>query len=149
MKCSDLQIGDYVLVKPSMTLIRVAAVHNKKVGYHAVDHKLNWVREGLLAPIPLTSEILEKNEFYWGYTSNEEEIASNTIAQLSEDDKGWVWDEGDGAVKVIFPNEADGGMVLIDGGKSLTLVFDNVLYLHELQHALRLCGIDKEIEIDK
>ena len=61
MKPTELQIGDYALVKPSMMLIKVAAVHRKKVGYHAVTHKLNWVRMDLLEPIPLTEKILERN----------------------------------------------------------------------------------------
>ena len=56
-------IGDYILAKPSMMPVQVAAVHNKKIGYHAVTHKLNWIREGLLEPIPITEEILEKNGF--------------------------------------------------------------------------------------
>lgn len=150
MKCFDLQIGDYVLVKPSMMPIKVAAVHHKKVGYHAVTHKLNWVRMDLLEPIPLTREILEKSGFYFGYTSGEEDLASNTIAQLSEEDKGWVWDEGDGSIKVIFPNEDFGGMIIIDDqsfDRHLSLVYNNEVYVHELQHLLRLCGVEKSLTI--
>lgn len=71
MKATELMIGDYVLVKPSMMLIKVAAIHHKKVGYHAVTHKLNWVRMDLLEPIPLTPEILEKNGFRHYEETNE------------------------------------------------------------------------------
>ena len=105
-----------------------------------------WVE--YLEPIPLTPEILEKNGFYYGYTSNEEDLASNTIVQLSEDDKGWCWDEGCGAIKVIFPNEADGGMLVIDDqsfDRHLEFVYSATIYVHELQHAMRLLGIEKEI----
>lgn len=101
-----------------------------------------------IEPIPLTPEILEKNGFYYGYTSNEEDLASNTIAQLSEDDKGWCWDEGDGVIKVIFPNEADGGLIFLDDqsfDRHFKMVFCETIFLHELQHALRLCRIEKEI----
>lgn len=146
MKPTDWQIGDYALAKPSMMLIKFAAVHHKKVGYHAVTHKLNWVRMDLLEPIPLTKEILEKSGFYFGYTSDEEDLASNTVAQLSEEDKGWVWDEGDGSIKVILPNESDGGMIIIDDqsfDRHLSLVYNNEVYVHELQHALRLCGLNE------
>ena len=91
---------------------------------------------------------MEKNGFYYGYTSREEDAASNTITSLSETDKGWCWDEGNGAIKVIFPNEADGGLVELDDqgfNRYLSFVFCDNLYVHELQHALRLCNIEKEI----
>ena len=60
MKANELMIGDYISVKPSGMPIKVAAVHHKKVAYHAVINKLTWVRESLLEPIPLTQEILKK-----------------------------------------------------------------------------------------
>lgn len=63
MKTTGLTVGDYVLVKPSMTLIKIAAVHQRKVGYYKVPNKLNWVRIDLLEPIFLTPEILEMNGF--------------------------------------------------------------------------------------
>lgn len=63
MKTAGLTVGDYVLIKPSMTLIKIASVHQRKVGYYKVPNKLNWVRIDLLEAIPLTSEILERNGF--------------------------------------------------------------------------------------
>ena len=65
--------GDLVQVEPSSMLIRVAAVHHKKVGYHSCVYKLDWVRESLLKPIPLTDEILEKN----GFDYNKKETEGN------------------------------------------------------------------------
>lgn len=151
MKTSEIMLGDYFNVYPSNMAIRVVAIHKGKVAYRAAcTGKLEWVRADLLRPIPLTLNIFEKNNFYYGYTSNEEDLASNTIAQLSEDDMGWCWDEGDGAIKVIFPNETDGGLLIIDDqsfDRHFEMVFSKNLFLHELQHALRLCGICKTIEI--
>ena len=63
MRATDLMVGDYVLVKPSMMTIKVAAVHQKKVAYHAVTNRLNWVRESLLEPIRLNLEHFEKIGF--------------------------------------------------------------------------------------
>ena len=63
MKTTGLTVGDYVLIKSSMTLIKIASVHQRKVGYYKVPNKLNWVRIDLLKPMPLTSEILESNGF--------------------------------------------------------------------------------------
>lgn len=150
MKTSEIMLGDYFNVHPSNMTIKVAAIHKRKVGYHARKDRLEWVRADSLRPVPLSLNIFEKNNFYYGYTSNEEDLASNTIAQLSEDDMGWCWDEGDGAIKVIFPNETDGGLLILDDqsfDRHFEMVFSKNLFLHELQHALRLCGIDKTIEI--
>ena len=61
MKCNELQIGNWVIVKPSLLPVCVAAVHQKKIGYHIYQHRLEWVRQGLLEPIPLTDEFLSKN----------------------------------------------------------------------------------------
>ena len=61
MKCNELQLGNHVLIKPSGKLISIAAIHQKKVGYHNVPNKLEWVRQSMLNPIFLTDDILEKN----------------------------------------------------------------------------------------
>ena len=63
MKTTSLTAGDYVFIKPNMTLIKIAFVHQRKVGYYKAPNKLNWVRLDLLEPIPLTPEILEMNGF--------------------------------------------------------------------------------------
>ena len=68
MKGIKLQLGDYVLIKSlyggyHTSLIKISAIHLKKVGYHNVLDRLNWVRFSLLEPIPLTIEILKKNGF--------------------------------------------------------------------------------------
>ena len=114
MKASDLMIGDYILVKPSMMPIQVAAVHNKKIGYHAATHKLNWVREGLLEPIPITPEILEKNGIRYQF--------------------GHPWWQA---------AEMEDGVFEIHLTEKSTMLLK---YVHQLQHALKLCGISKNIE---
>ena len=79
-----------------------------------------------IEPIPLTSEILEKN----GFSPNGEECWSCKAGWLipSEYDKEGVvksWD-----TSII--GEKNG--------------FDGIIfYVHQLQHALRICGIEKEI----
>lgn len=144
MKGTKLQIGDYVFIKSlyggyHTTLIKIAAVHQGKVGYHNVPNKLNWVRIGLLEPIPLTSEILEKNGFdkvpqsgclnpyYWEFKEYEEE----TDALLYH-------------IKA-YRNPFRGMYIFIENfGDCGTLSFNKQMEsLHELQQALRLCGIDK------
>jgi len=121
MKATYL-IGDYCLVKPSMMLIKVAAVHHNKVAYHAVINKLAWVRESLLEPIPITPEVLEKND----------------------------WEERPtGYVFYTDGKRYDNSLWYIFGSNTFvvnTAEFQ-IKYVHELQHALRLCGIKKEIKL--
>lgn len=135
MKCLDLQIGDWVLIKSLFggyhtTPIKIAAVHQKKVGYHKVPDKLNWARFGLLEPIPLTSEILEKNGFTHcltapcGYYHAPAYEISHILFHISEDTYEDTYHT------VVFTDHNDNNFVLF-----------NLCYVHELQHALRLCGL--------
>lgn len=144
LSCKDLMVGDWVRIKSTQRDTKVTNIAANNVYTETVFP----CRYGEIEPIPLTPEILEKNGFYYGYTSREEDAANNTITSLSETDKGWCWDEGGGAIKVIFPNEADGGLVELDDqsfNRYLSFVFCDNLYFHELQHTLKLCGIEKEI----
>lgn len=149
MEAKELMIGDWVSYNPNVFI--EDEYEPTKVCYPtkiSSGEDLDLAVEGCYAPILLTPEILEKNDFYYGYTSSEEDLASNTIASLSEDGKGWCWDEGSGAIKVIFPNESDGGMLVVDDqsfDRYLQFVYVSTIYVHELQHIMRLCGIEKEI----
>ena len=136
MKANELMVGDYISVKPSGMPIKIAAVHHKKVAYHAVINKLTWVRESLLEPIPLTPEILEKNgfkkfdflhikgQYQWAWWENILISVTLWCRELNNDTK-------------------DGMMLKIEAPNSSLCL--KVNYIHELQHALRLCGIEKEI----
>ena len=112
------------------------------------DHKIHYIGcpKYNMYPIPLTPEILEKNEFNFGNTASEEDFCCSTGCLLPEE--GWCYDEGAGEIKIIFPNESDGGLLRLDdqnADRHLELIFCNPLMVHQLQQALRLCGIDKEI----
>lgn len=131
MEARNFMIGDYAFVKPSGMLIKIAAVHHKKVAYHAVINKLTWVRESLLEPIPLTSEILEKNG--WVYNNEVEKFFPQTwvcggLMLQSLDDDGY---------RIVVTSDYD------DEDTNDTPFI--ILYVHELQMALRLRRIKKEI----
>ena len=119
MKADSLMIGDYVMTSRN-EVIKVESISTKrqhrKVGYHHsgdICH-IKYVRQGQIEPIPLTEEILKKN----GYVEN----------------KGAWWLKSD----LFTLNE------FIKGGYCSSAFHEQVIinYVHELQHALRLCGLN-------
>jgi len=126
LQAKDFMIGDYVQVVPSMMPIKVAAVHSKKIAYHACTTKLAWVRSEWIIPIPLTAEILEKNG--WESYSHENTPIYGMI-QGFEIVLAWMdyyW------------------QLCVDGTIYRKI---KIRYVHELQQELKLCGIEKEIKI--
>lgn len=79
-------------------------------------------------PIPLTPEILEKNGFKVNPSNSEKMF-------FQQDNYRWCY-YFNSTNRFSSLNMADG-----------TLVQKIVINVHELQHALKLCGIDKEIVI--
>ena len=80
-----------------------------------------------IEPIPLTAEILEKNEF---------ESTTNPNVFLLTDSPNMLY------------VDINSGMTFVNYIKSeCFLTASDVKYVHQLQHALRLAGIDKEIEL--
>ena len=128
MKANELMIGDWVLYGDKS--VRVLQLSE--------NSKYDWVK-----PIPLTPEILKKNGWYWGLTSEEEDMVSLFEGAY---DEHWVYDEGAGEISLIFPEDTDGGMLKIDDqrfNRHLNFLWNDTLYVHELQHALRLCELDE------
>lgn len=138
MKAKELMVGDYVLVRPSMMPIQVAAIHKKKVAYHATGDRLTWVRDGLIEPIPITPEILEKN----GFKMKQKEGESN-FEYVAAGERY--------IIEFLFFRETIYNVsTLLECELGFSGGLDrihkcNVRFVHELQHALRLCGIEKEI----
>ena len=56
LKPQDIMVGDWLLADGKV--IQVAAVHQRKVGYHNVPNKLAWVRLDRLECIKITPETL-------------------------------------------------------------------------------------------
>lgn len=130
MKANELMIGDWVKDK-------------YKPEPHRVDSWADFNSAEDLSPIPLTYEILKKNGWYWGLTSEEEDIESCVGGSY---DEHWVYDEGAGEISLIFPEDANGGLLKIDDqrfNKHLEFIWNDTLYVHELQRTLRLCGLDE------
>jgi len=93
-----------------------------------------------LEPIPITPEILEKNGFNklgfegWEFDSEEERIQDCPIYTI-------LW-------RRDYPSPHNTSLKITSfvAGIGNFNRFD-IKYVHDLQHALRLCGIDKTIEL--
>ena len=137
MKANELMIGDWVLYngKP----IQVDEIFGDGINAdYCGGEIMGLINEDELLPIPLTAEILKKNGF---------EICN-------EDTDGTIqYDWGSPALGIdIWINTKPclfGAWRTWEGEtKSYTMVEElPINYVHELQHALKLCGIEKEITI--
>ena len=131
MKATDLMIGDWVkCTDPRCEGHQVDLIDhgNEEVGLDGeIDNFENII------PIPLTPEILEKNfgkPYPRGGFHNYRMEKDETIAFVIEDRRVSAAPDN----RVVFCR--------VPG----TYICD-VNYVHELQHALRLCGIDKELTL--
>lgn len=140
MKAEDLMIGDWVCLEDENLPLEERYF---KIEYLAISAGVSWVNQGTNAPIglgdgeslipvfrdeiypiPLTPEILEKNGLTndpYGCHFKEDEYMA---LEISVEEEGIYW--------TINYNEY--GILKLK-------------YVHQLQHALKLCGIDKEIVV--
>lgn len=91
---------------------------------YAIENKMECSLESH-APIPITPEILEKNGF------EASEVNEGSYIWKAKTERA-IWDEE--------------GNVTIRSVKCDALFQGHCYYVHQLQDALRLCGIEKEIE---
>lgn len=126
MKGSELMIGDIVAV--NNTPLQIAALGTAKAGFLNAKGEMFYHYYDNIAPIPLTAEILEKNGEF-GKT-----VIGETIYRLGGEDY---------CVRKI--GERYSFIRCAECGASWWL-FD-ICHVHELQHTLKLCRIDKNIEL--
>ena len=129
LKVSDLSVGDWV---------RVINQFNAQIdGYHSVSGSLSLkTRQGNLVhyrledihPIPITAEILEKN----GFVKNGEYN---------------VWSIGNLKDIPFIGISLSRPSMRVKGLGTDVFLDNKVVYVHQLQHALRLAGVDKEINL--
>lgn len=132
--CKSLMIGDWVMLTDPINngeKVQVKEIHAD--GYIAVDGGLTAHVE----PIPLSLEILKKNGF------KKSDVKDSTDWSYYKTDK-----TGKG-MYCIFYSVDDDMFLEIASYKSYIGEYHRfgVRYVHELQHAMHLCGIDKEITI--
>ena len=133
MKANELMIGDWVrCTDPTPFQLKII----DEIDHVACGEDCLMVDIADLQPIPLTAEILEKNGFkvrsryIWEQRYNYCCVKVNIAPKIEIE--GEIFDESPILLQV------DGAIF------SLDVIVD---FVHELQHALRLCGIEKEIEL--
>ena len=142
MKKEELMIGDWVYNTHNRQAEQV-----QEIGSGLVMLDYNDLYEyDEIEPIALTAEILEQNGF--------------GLNETREDTPRYVWfgesNRNDTIVSVSFyepPVHGVKALTKIDTDCSHGCGVNNVHncdieYVHELQHALRLCGIEKDIKLD-
>ena len=132
MKVTDLMINDLVYYidgeQPIPVVVKMIDGKCDVVCLRQSDGHLFHATIDSLLPIPLTKEILEKNGFKF-----------DGVAALCRKH-----------VLIFYGDKKHDWEVNIDRddlepyGKSVSI---HVKYVHELQHALYICGIEKEITI--
>ena len=98
--------------------------------HFACGHPHLWDYNNKFSPIPLNAEILEKNGF---------------VKQAYD---GWLISENNGRRLIEYRIDYFDGMLRIDYAEEpFSKLTIKVKYLHELQHAMWMAGIDKEIRL--
>ena len=144
MKATELMVGDWVCLKDDTKYelpLKVDGVLTDDISLEG-EGFLGGA-EGLIRPIPITPEILKKNDWCWGLTSDEEDFVHHTRCGV---DAHWVYDEGAGEISLFFPEDTNSGELKIDDqrfNRHLNFLWNDTLYVHELQRALHLCGLDE------
>jgi len=139
MKTKELMVGDLVTFRDcqkdtSPTIIKVWQINASNKAFVSIDGSncLNRISiDDEIVGIPLTPEILEKNgwEITWG---NDGKIYP-MYASLYVSDILYEYYFEEQLLRSFFEDKL---VCKFPGG---------LKYIHELQHALRLCGIEKEI----
>ena len=146
MKASDVCIGDWFKAIDYNSPFRITAIYDDVVQTQA-DYQSeidgNWYSEVEikdLVPIELTEEILVKNGFEYAFN----EVSKMQNKQLLVANIGGHYIE----VRLDKKNVA----IWYDYDENESGFYSDVLLelprtVHTLQHLLRLCGIEKEIEL--
>ena len=118
------------------------------VSVNGIIHKVgvcgNYFRIIDAEGIPLTPEILEKNGWHFDLTPYEKDL--NECCGMSID-KHWCYADTNIDISLFFPiTGVEMGRLDVNNHhlkRYLEFVLRDTLYVHEMQHALRLCGLNE------
>ena len=134
MEANELMIGDWVEVpflegKPKIVKVEEILFDEINPEWDGMEN-YGGIKIKYVEPIPLTPEILEKNGFTKGG------MFVKTYYLAVEDFEIFVY-FAHVNIQLIIEKR--------NGSRIINIL--NVEYLHILQHALKLCGIEKNIEL--
>ena len=135
LKINDLSVGDWVYYKEGNTPYSIRSIYRTGMQDCVVlnDEKYS---DGVIAfvdrltPIPITAEMLVKNGF-GKKTSTQDQLLRIVEPNGNMPFIGYRWDSR----RVIIERDND------------YMLRVKAEYIHQLQHVLRLAGIDKEINL--
>lgn len=132
MKANELMIGDWVEVINSdhLKYVKVRNILDNSIITEEGEYESEEVKLTNIKSIPLTEEILESNGFV-RYDKHEYSVTDSNYNYLK--------------VRCYADTNFEIGNAFDEEGE--LQAFADIQYVHELQHALRLCGIDKNIEL--
>lgn len=138
MKATEIMIGDWLWYQGQFNAfpLKVEQVTKRKIGYHAEpgENRMHYLRLNEVQPIPITPEFLERNGL-----------------RHKEEYEKYEWSEGYVEIWVILGDSGEEGekqnvIHIEDGRRGIPKCHHNTIaFVHELQNALRLCKIEKEI----
>ena len=141
MKANELMIGDWVVYNGDVDYTNPTKIEGMDIatGMCVTTDRDDVGFDGVW-PIPLTPEILEKNGFKNGFIpALKTESSLLWVANVGEDYIEIRFDRRNIAIWYDYDENGDG----VYSDCLLPLPY----WLHELQHVLKLCGINKEIII--
>ena len=130
MKVTELIVGDWVLDGT-----QIAQITSITFGGVIETTAYEFSNIEVIKPIPLTGEILERNGFEGTPTGDlfiEKKLWETYAIELFASEGSWI-------IRIT-----DKTNWYIDGCNRINLY---IKYIHELQHALKLCGIEKDIKL--
>lgn len=138
MKTTDLMVGDLVQkleIGGHYRKCRITAIFGDNVECETSDGEVHTLSVNGIKSIPLTAKNIEKNGFEGTPTSDlfiEKNLWETYSIELFPSEGSWLLRITDKTNEYIC------------GCNRINLYIN---YIHELQHALKLCGIEKEIEL--
>lgn len=131
MKANELMLGDWVVYRGDTEYTSPVRIEGMDILIGAlITEDRDDVGFDGIEPIPLTAEILEKNGFRHG-----DGIEKRWYNMKIEDKKVTLYQSN-----TFYSLKIDEGI-----WPKLNNIY--IHFVHQLQNALRLCGIEKEIEL--
>ena len=154
MRIEDLMVGDWVIctypsINKPVKVMEIKTVSDKELKAVINNDGIRLVFRGTyIDPIPLTPEILEKNGFIKD-KGNEYSITYHILIPTGYEKNSYT-------IQITFYKVPLAGVNVLfkcwgwlppDNCGMNDIHICNVEYVHNFQHALKLCGIEKEIQI--